>query len=75
VADPIKKPKSYRDLIGWQKSMELVKTTDWPAKTLPKKELFGRSAQIRRAAVSIAAILRKVLGVGLLRRMFITADG
>lgn len=62
MPDAIKKPKSYRDLIVWQKSMELVKTTYRLAETLPQKELFGLSAQIRRAAVSIPANIAEGFG-------------
>ena len=46
---------SYKDLIVWQKSIELVigiyKMTD----KFPKSELYGLTSQIRRAAVSISS--------------------
>jgi four helix bundle protein len=45
--------KSYKDLIVWQKSMELVGEVHRLAKYLPKEELYGLSDQMRRAAVSI----------------------
>lgn len=45
----------YKELIVWQKSMELVKTIYRITQTLPKEELYGLSSQIRRAAVSIPA--------------------
>jgi len=44
---------NYRDLVVWQKSMDLVEliynlTRDWP-----REELYGLTSQIRRASVSI----------------------
>ena len=44
---------SYRDLIVWQKAMELVKEVYILTKKLPKDELYKLSAQMRGAAVSI----------------------
>lgn len=45
--------KTYKDLIVWEKSIELViqiyKITD----EFPKDEIFGLTSQIRRAVVSI----------------------
>ena len=45
--------ESYRDLIVWQKSMELVERVYRMTRVFPKEELYGLSSQIRRAAVSI----------------------
>jgi four helix bundle protein len=45
--------RSYRDLIAWQKAMVLV--TDvyrWTA-CFPKGEIYGLTAQLRRAAISV----------------------
>jgi four helix bundle protein len=47
--------KSFRDLIVWQKSHELVLVVYQVTKRLPKEELFGLVSQMRRAAVSVAA--------------------
>ncbi len=46
---------SFRDLIVWQKSHQLVLAAYKATKTYPKAELYGLTSQIRRAAVSIAA--------------------
>jgi four helix bundle protein len=47
--------KSYRDLLVWQKSMDLVVVSYEVAKRLPQHENFGLISQIQRAAVSIPA--------------------
>ena len=44
---------SYRDLIVWQKAMDLVDEVYSLTKHLPREELFALSDQMRRAAVSI----------------------
>ena len=44
---------SYRDLIAWNKAMELVTEIYRVTHTFPKEELFGLMSQLRRAAVSI----------------------
>jgi len=44
---------SYRDLIVWQKSMQLVKDIYEITKNFPQEEKFGLTSQIKRAAVSI----------------------
>lgn len=44
---------SYRDLIVWQKSMELVVEIYSLTKQFPPSELFGLVSQMRRCAVSI----------------------
>ena len=44
---------SYRDLIVWQRSMELVEEIYILTKKLPREEIFGLTSQARRAAVSI----------------------
>lgn len=45
--------KSYKDLIVWNKSMELVTEVYRLVKLLPKEETYALSDQMRRAAVSI----------------------
>ena len=45
--------KNYRDLVVWQKSMQLVKLVYQLVKMLPREETFALSNQMRRAAVSI----------------------
>jgi four helix bundle protein len=45
--------RSYRDLIAWQKSMDLVEAIYRCTASFPREELYGLSAQLRRAAISI----------------------
>jgi four helix bundle protein len=47
------KPISYRDLIVWQKGIELAKLLYSLTAKLPAEERFGLISQIRRAAVSV----------------------
>ncbi|AFZ46276.1 hypothetical protein Cyast_0296 [Cyanobacterium stanieri PCC 7202] len=47
--------KSYRDLMVWQKSMDLVVICYKLTSQFPKTEIYGLSSQIQRAAVSIPA--------------------
>ena len=45
--------RSYKDLVVWQKAMELVTAVYRATTSFPKDELFGSTSQLRRAAVSI----------------------
>ena len=45
--------KNYKDLMVWQKSMNLAVSIYQTAKLLPKEELYCLSDQMRRAVVSI----------------------
>ena len=47
------KIKSYRDLIVWQKFMELITAVYVITKEFPKEELYALTSQIRRSAVSV----------------------
>lgn len=44
---------SFKELIVWQRSMDLAKEIYLVTDKLPQKELFGLQSQMRRAAVSI----------------------
>lgn len=44
---------SYKDLIVWQKSVELAIAVYTLVEEFPKEELYGISSQMKRAAVSI----------------------
>jgi four helix bundle protein len=45
--------RSYKDLVAWQKSMDLVTAVYRVSQGFPKEEIFGLVSQIRRAAVSV----------------------
>jgi len=45
--------KPHKKLAAWQKSMELVEKLYELTNTFPREEIYGLSAQIRRAAVSV----------------------
>ncbi len=47
--------QDYRDLVAWQKAMDLVPLVYARVKRFPREELHCLSAQMRRAAVSILA--------------------
>lgn len=46
---------SYKNLIVWQKSIELVVNIYELTEKFPKEEIFGLTSQIRRSAVSISS--------------------
>jgi len=47
--------KSYRELIVWQKSMDLVEQIYTATHEFPKDEIYCLNNQIRRSAISIAS--------------------
>ena len=47
------KIKDFKDLIVWQKAMDLVVEVYNLVKKLPKEEQFALSDQMRRAVISI----------------------
>ncbi len=47
--------RHYRDLIAWQKAMELARQMYARTEEFPKSETFGLRMQMRRAAVGVAS--------------------
>ncbi len=47
--------KSFQDLIVWQKAHQWVLSVYRYSDGFPKREIYGLTSQIRRAAVSIPA--------------------
>ena len=53
---------TYKDLILWQKAMELVELTYLLVKKSPKEETYALSDQMRRAAISIPSNIAEGYG-------------
>jgi four helix bundle protein len=45
--------KTYKDLLIWQKGIQIVKEVYLVCKSFPKDEQYGLTSQIKRSAVSI----------------------
>jgi four helix bundle protein len=45
--------RDYKDLIVWQKAIDLVVEIYAVTKAFPKEELYGLTSQLRRCAVSV----------------------
>lgn len=56
--------KSYRELLVWQKAMELVVLVYRLTETFPKREVYGLAAQLRRAGVSVPSNIAEGYGRG-----------
>lgn len=54
--------KDHKDLIVWQKSMELTRIIYTLTKRFPQGEIFGLTNQIRRAVVSIPSNIAEGFG-------------
>lgn len=54
--------KSYKELIVWQKSIQLVKAIFILTNKFPKSELYGLVSQMRRAAVGIPSNIAEGYG-------------
>lgn len=49
----MKSSSSYKDLLVWQKSLDLVSDIYKLTEKFPKSEMYGLSSQMQRAAVAI----------------------
>jgi len=47
--------RSFKDLVVWQKSIELIEEVYRLSASFPKQETYGLSSQLQRVAVPIAA--------------------
>ncbi len=47
--------KSFQDLIVWQKAHQFVLSVYRCSENFPRKEIYGLTSQLRRAAISIPA--------------------
>jgi four helix bundle protein len=57
-------PESVEKLEIWQEAVEIVKFVYDLTKNWPREEMYGLTAQVRRAAVSIPANLAEGVGRG-----------
>jgi four helix bundle protein len=57
--------QSYRDLIAWQRAMDLVIAVYQATRDFPKEEVYGLTNQVRRAAVSVPSNIAEGQGRGL----------
>lgn len=60
----VEKMTDYKDLIVWQKSMELARIIYRLTSRFPRDEVFGLTNQIRRAVVSIPSNIAEGFGRG-----------
>jgi four helix bundle protein len=56
--------QNYRDLIAWQKAMDLVEGVYRLTRQFPRDELYGLTSQVRRAAVSVPSNIAEGQGRG-----------
>ena len=54
--------KSYRELIVWQKSMDLVSDVYKSSASFPPSETYGLTTQIKRSAISIPSNIAEGYG-------------
>ena len=57
-------PQFFRDLTVWQKGMELAEVVYATSANIPRSEMFGLTAQLKRAAVSIPSNIAEGKAVG-----------
>ena len=56
--------KSYRDLLVWQRSIQLSVAVYRLTSGFPREEIYGLTSQARRAAVSVASNIAEGYGRG-----------
>ena len=54
--------RHYRDLIAWQKAMELARLVYTTTEEFPKSETFGLRMQLRRSSVNVASHIAEAHG-------------
>ena len=56
--------RSYADLVAWQKSMTLAESIYAATNAMPRAEMYGLTAQMRRAAISVPSNIAEGKGRG-----------
>ena len=54
----------YRQLVAWQKAMDVAVAVYDATRVLPKDELYGLTSQVRRSAVSVPSNIAEGQGRG-----------
>jgi len=54
--------RHYRDLLVWQKAMELARAIDEQTEEFPNSEIFGLRMQLRRSSVNVASHIAEAHG-------------
>jgi four helix bundle protein len=54
--------RHYRDLIAWQKAMELARNVYGATEEFPKSETFGLRMSLRKSAVNVASYIAQAHG-------------
>jgi four helix bundle protein len=54
--------RHYRDLVAWQKAMELARLVYSTTEEFPRSETFGLRMQMRRSAVNVASHIAEAHG-------------
>jgi four helix bundle protein len=56
--------KAYRDLVVWQRAIEMTVAVYKLSSRFPKDEMYGLTSQVRRASVSVASDIAEGYGRG-----------
>lgn len=54
--------RNYRDLLVWQKAMELVNNIYYHTRSFPEEERYGLTLQLRKSAVSLPSNMAEGYG-------------
>lgn len=56
--------QNYRQLVAWQKAMDLAEAVHVVTRAFPRDELFGLTSQLRRATVAVPSNMAEGQGRG-----------
>ncbi|HEY0070161.1 MAG TPA: four helix bundle protein [Chloroflexia bacterium] len=59
--------RSYKDLVAWQKSVDLVEAVYVATRSWPREEIYGLTLQVRRAVVSVSSNIAEGQGRAAIR--------
>jgi four helix bundle protein len=64
LAGEISKASHYRELLVWQRAIQMVVNVYKLTRQFPREEQFGLTSQLRRAAISVASNIAEGHGRG-----------